>query len=210
MPTFPDGTFDVDGIDAYVRPRDDPHQPFTALICVESSHNNCGGKVLPLDFLAQVHTHIICQGFGGVVLLLTALDGCVCVCCAHTCQSPSKFTNYGSKVRWHKKLPYFGYNGSVWCLQLDCHKYLYQLFINNVALNQVNTLLLFICVYIFVYRTTIDKFQRHQDKELHKLQFNLCQYLAFLFFSPWPSSSVNLYWCLSDNRPGMLSWATIW
>ena len=54
MPTNIDGTFDIDAIDSYIRPRTDPHQPFTALIGVENTHNNCGGKVLPLKFLKKV------------------------------------------------------------------------------------------------------------------------------------------------------------
>ena len=58
MPTLLDGTMDVDKIDEYIRPRDDPHQPWTALVCVENSHNNRGGKVLPLHYLAQVSLFI--------------------------------------------------------------------------------------------------------------------------------------------------------
>ncbi|ELU12248.1 hypothetical protein CAPTEDRAFT_174489 [Capitella teleta] len=54
MPTSSDGMFNVSDVDRYIRPRDDPHEPWTALICVENSHNNCGGKVLPLEHLAQV------------------------------------------------------------------------------------------------------------------------------------------------------------
>ena len=54
IPNLADGTFNLDKFDEYIRPRDDPHQPFTGLVVVENTHNYCGGKVLPLDFLARV------------------------------------------------------------------------------------------------------------------------------------------------------------
>lgn len=56
IPNQPDGTFDLDQFDAYVRPRDDPHQPWTGLVVVENTHNYCGGKVIPLDFMTKVST----------------------------------------------------------------------------------------------------------------------------------------------------------
>lgn len=54
IPNLPDGTFNLDTIDDYIRPTDDPHQPMTQLVCVENTHNFCGGKVIPLDFLKRL------------------------------------------------------------------------------------------------------------------------------------------------------------
>ena len=56
MNNLDDGTFDMDAFDSFIRPRDDPHRPWTALVAVENTHNNCGGKVLPLSFLQKVCT----------------------------------------------------------------------------------------------------------------------------------------------------------
>ena len=33
---------------------DDFHEPITKLICIENTHNACGGKVLPISFLAEL------------------------------------------------------------------------------------------------------------------------------------------------------------
>ncbi|KAK2181102.1 hypothetical protein NP493_410g00003 [Ridgeia piscesae] len=54
IPNLSDGTFDLEVVKDYIRPLDDSHQPFTGLICVENTHNVCGGTVLPLDFLAEL------------------------------------------------------------------------------------------------------------------------------------------------------------
>ena len=59
IPNLSDGTFDLEVVKDYIRPLDDSHQPFTGLICVENTHNVCGGTVLPLDFLAEVRTPIL-------------------------------------------------------------------------------------------------------------------------------------------------------
>lgn len=54
IPNRPDGTFDLDLLEETIRPRDDPHQPWTGLIVVENTQNYCGGKVIPLSFLAEL------------------------------------------------------------------------------------------------------------------------------------------------------------
>jgi threonine aldolase len=41
----PDGTLDLDDICEAIRP-DDPHDPITRLICLENTHNRCGGVAL--------------------------------------------------------------------------------------------------------------------------------------------------------------------
>jgi threonine aldolase len=54
VPNLPDGTFDLDIMQNHIRTRD-LHEPRTALICVENTHNKCGGKVVPLAWLDEVH-----------------------------------------------------------------------------------------------------------------------------------------------------------
>eukprot|EP00762_Andalucia_godoyi_P005893 ANDGO_06891.mRNA.1 L-allo-threonine aldolase len=49
-----DGTFSLDSIRAAIR-GNDVHFPTTRLICLEQTHNVCGGTVLPLQFLKDVH-----------------------------------------------------------------------------------------------------------------------------------------------------------
>ncbi|GFR89496.1 low specificity L-threonine aldolase [Elysia marginata] len=50
----PDGTMDIEQIREKIRPLDDEHQPWTRAICVENTHNRCGGKVLSLEYMKQV------------------------------------------------------------------------------------------------------------------------------------------------------------
>ena len=33
---------------------DDPHEAWTALMCIENTHNKCGGKVLPVEWIREV------------------------------------------------------------------------------------------------------------------------------------------------------------
>ena len=54
VPNQPDGTLDLDDIEAAIRPPDNPHYPHTRLICLENTHNRCGGAVLTPDYMAQV------------------------------------------------------------------------------------------------------------------------------------------------------------
>lgn len=55
VPTGTDGTLDVDAIETAVRP-DDAHFPQTRLICLENTHNRCGGAVLAPDYMAAVRS----------------------------------------------------------------------------------------------------------------------------------------------------------
>ena len=32
----------------------DPHYPFTSLVCIENSHNNCGGRAVPLEWIEEL------------------------------------------------------------------------------------------------------------------------------------------------------------
>lgn len=55
-----DGTLDLDEIQANIR-ADNEHYPITKLICIENTHNFCGGRVLPLAYMDAIgdlaHTH---------------------------------------------------------------------------------------------------------------------------------------------------------
>ncbi|MFX0211119.1 MAG: threonine aldolase family protein, partial [Candidatus Hodarchaeota archaeon] len=44
-----------DDLQPLIRPRDDDHQPWTTLICVENTHNNHGGTVLPPIYLKNLY-----------------------------------------------------------------------------------------------------------------------------------------------------------
>jgi len=50
VPNKNDGTIDLDDIRGVIR-ADDQHFPTTRLLCVEQTHNKCGGRVLPLEYL---------------------------------------------------------------------------------------------------------------------------------------------------------------
>ena len=53
LPTQPDGTLALEAIEAAIR-GDDAHFPRTRLICLENTHNRCGGVALTLDYTRDV------------------------------------------------------------------------------------------------------------------------------------------------------------
>jgi len=53
IPNLPDGTMDLDLVKLAIRD-DDIHEPQTKLICIENTHNACGGKVLPISFMKNL------------------------------------------------------------------------------------------------------------------------------------------------------------
>ena len=53
VPNHADGTMCLDTIRQHIR-EEDIHEPTTTCICVENTHNVCGGKILPLDFLVNL------------------------------------------------------------------------------------------------------------------------------------------------------------
>ena len=53
IPNLPDGTMEIQKIMEAVR-EEDIHEPVTKLICIENTHNVCGGTVLPLEFLQEL------------------------------------------------------------------------------------------------------------------------------------------------------------
>ncbi|XP_057659129.1 uncharacterized protein LOC130895682 isoform X2 [Diorhabda carinulata] len=53
--TKDDGTFDLDELRNMIRKNPDIHEPITSLILVENTHNLCGGRVVPLEWLEKVN-----------------------------------------------------------------------------------------------------------------------------------------------------------
>lgn len=53
VPNLPDGTMDIENIRNSIRDND-IHEPITQLICIENTHNACGGRVLPLMYLSHL------------------------------------------------------------------------------------------------------------------------------------------------------------
>ena len=53
LPTAADGTLDLQAIEAAIRIPDD-HFPVTRLICLENTHNRCGGRVLSKQYIDAV------------------------------------------------------------------------------------------------------------------------------------------------------------
>jgi threonine aldolase len=53
VPNQPDGTLKLNDIIAAIRP-DNPHFPISRLICLENTHNRCGGVPLTSDYTRQV------------------------------------------------------------------------------------------------------------------------------------------------------------
>jgi threonine aldolase len=53
VPNLSDGTMDINLIREAIRDND-IHEPITSLICIENTHNVCGGKILPLSFLQEL------------------------------------------------------------------------------------------------------------------------------------------------------------
>ena len=48
--TFSDGTLDLDEVRRKIRNHSDNHQSISTLLCLENTHNRCGGRVLPLEW----------------------------------------------------------------------------------------------------------------------------------------------------------------
>ncbi len=49
----PDGSLLPQDVEAAIRP-DDPHQPITRLVCLENTHNRCGGTVQTPEYTRQI------------------------------------------------------------------------------------------------------------------------------------------------------------
>jgi threonine aldolase len=68
LPNKPDGSLALEDIKAAIRP-DDPHDPITRLICLENTHNRCGGTYQTPEYTLQVSDFAHQQG------LFVHLDG---------------------------------------------------------------------------------------------------------------------------------------
>ncbi|KAL0892696.1 hypothetical protein ABMA27_014414 [Loxostege sticticalis] len=55
LPNNPDGTFSLAALEARVR-GSDIHEPITSLVCIENTHNVCGGKAVPLKWIDELAT----------------------------------------------------------------------------------------------------------------------------------------------------------
>ena len=53
LPNQPDGSLALEDIDAAIRP-DDPHDPISRLICLENTHNRCGGTYQTPEYMNRV------------------------------------------------------------------------------------------------------------------------------------------------------------
>jgi threonine aldolase len=53
VPNQSNGTMNINDIKLAIRDKD-IHEPETKLICIENTHNACGGKILPIDFMKEL------------------------------------------------------------------------------------------------------------------------------------------------------------
>src|SRR5512142_2784577 len=49
----PDGSLLISDVEAAIRP-DDPHDPITRLVCLENTHNRCGGTVQTPEYTREI------------------------------------------------------------------------------------------------------------------------------------------------------------
>jgi threonine aldolase len=54
VPNQADGTLDLNDLEAAIRDPENPHYPRSRLICLENTHNRCGGAVLSVAYMGQV------------------------------------------------------------------------------------------------------------------------------------------------------------
>lgn len=69
VPTAPNGELPLDALAGAVRDPQDEHEALTRLVCLENTHNRCGGTVLTPDYMGSIHDFAHSQG------LLVHLDG---------------------------------------------------------------------------------------------------------------------------------------
>lgn len=51
-----DGTFDLEKLESMISDHTDIHCPKTRVVCIENTHNWCGGRVLPSKFVEDLHS----------------------------------------------------------------------------------------------------------------------------------------------------------
>lgn len=58
------GALDMKELSEKLRPESpDPHEPYTSLVCIENTHNYCGGTVLPIEWIDQVTKIMTCSKY---------------------------------------------------------------------------------------------------------------------------------------------------
>lgn len=76
IPNQPDGTLDLEDIRAAIRP-EDVHQPVSRLVCLENTHNRCGGAPLSAEYTQSVadlaHQHNLYLHLDGARLFDAAI-----------------------------------------------------------------------------------------------------------------------------------------
>lgn len=58
LKNFENGTFSLDELMMKIRPENNVHFPKTRLVCIETSHNMCGGSAIPKSFIDDVRKQI--------------------------------------------------------------------------------------------------------------------------------------------------------
>ncbi|KAM6176136.1 uncharacterized protein O8D03_004498 [Erethizon dorsatum] len=68
LPDLPHGTLDLAELERVLaRGHGSPYHPVCELVCLENTHNSSGGRVLPIDYLRQVH--LLARTYGARVHL---------------------------------------------------------------------------------------------------------------------------------------------
>ena len=63
LPTLPDGALDGAALEAALTtPADNPHFALPGVVCLENTHNRCGGTVLRPEYMARVHALAAARG----------------------------------------------------------------------------------------------------------------------------------------------------
>lgn len=62
VPTEADGRLSLEELSAAIRNRDDLHSAWPGVICLENTHNRCGGRVLDMPYLLEVEEFARSQG----------------------------------------------------------------------------------------------------------------------------------------------------
>jgi threonine aldolase len=83
VPNRADGRLELEAIEAAIRPSGDDHFPVSRLVCLENTHNLCGGAVLPPGYMRDVAE--LAHGHG----LKLHVDGARIFNAAAACEVPA-------------------------------------------------------------------------------------------------------------------------
>jgi threonine aldolase len=77
VPTYPDGMLNLEAVKASIADESDAHVAATALLCIENTHNRCGGKVLNVEQITEVanlaHEHDLALHMDGARIFNAAI-----------------------------------------------------------------------------------------------------------------------------------------